>query len=172
MLEVSAIPSSIGHDESVPSTPAQTFPTWVDRDDVHDSSSVSSESCWGEREDLNEDDNVEWGLLPPESPVAAHPADIVRGSVPPDVLSALEQDLCEQGHGSRSPSANQVSTVQNSPVQEIGRLVRPHQESVPPVRLKNRFSLLVESPIVRDTVINAPGVFPMTDGAEEEMSPS
>ena len=35
-----------------------------------------------------------------------------------------------------------------------------------------RFSPLVESPIVRDTVINAPGVFPMTDGAEEEMPPS
>ena len=80
MLEVSAIPSSIGHDESVPSTvPAQTFPTWVDRDDVHDSSSVSSESWLGEREDLN-DENVEFGLLPPEAPVAAR-------SVPPDVLS-------------------------------------------------------------------------------------
>ena len=117
--------SSIGHDESVPSTPAQIFPTWVPVPCLR--------------------------IL-----VAAerHPADMVRGSVPPDVLSALEQDLCEG--------------VQNSPVQEIGRLVRPHQESVHPVHLKNRFSPLVES----HTVIHAPGVFPMTDGAEEEMPPS
>ena len=66
----------------------------------------------GETEDLNDDEDVEWGLLLPKTPVAAHPADMVRGSVPPDVLSALEQDLCEHGHGSQSPSANQVSAVQ------------------------------------------------------------
>ena len=168
MLNVSAIPSSIGiHDESAPSTvPAQTFTTWVDRDD-HESSSVSSDSCWGEMEDLNGKENVEWGLLLPGAPVAAQtPLDAVRANVPPEVLSALEQDLCEHDHGIRSPSATQVSTVQNSPVQEIGRSVRPHQESVPSVRLKNRFSPLVESPIVRDTMSSRQGC------AEEEMPPS
>ena len=103
----SAIPSSIGLDESVPSTvPPQTFPTWVDRDDVHDSSSVSLESCWGETEDLNDDENVEWGLLRPEAPVAAHPADMVRGSVPPDVLSALEHDLSSDNSAEFTGSGN------------------------------------------------------------------
>ena len=50
---------------------------------------------------------VEWGLLPLEAPVA-DPADVVHGSVPPDVLSALEQDWCEHDLGSQSPSANQL----------------------------------------------------------------
>ena len=56
MLEVFAIPSSIGHDKSVLSTvPAQTFATWDDWCDVRESSSVPSESCWGEMEDSNGD---------------------------------------------------------------------------------------------------------------------
>ena len=99
-------------------------------------------------EDLNGEENVEWGLLPPGIPVAVQtPLDVVRASVPPYVLSALEQDMCEHDHGSRSPSATQATTVQDSPVQEIGRLVRPHQESVLSVRLQNRLSPLVGSPI-------------------------
>ena len=62
--------------------------------------------------DLNGEENVEWGLLLPGAPVAAQtPVDVVRASVPPDVLSALEQDLCGHDHGSRSPSARQQCRI-------------------------------------------------------------
>ena len=90
------------------------------------------------------------GFVASGAPVADQtPADVVRGSVPSDILSALEQDLCEHSWKPISV-AIQVSTVQNSPVQEIGRLVKPHQESVPCVSRTER-------------------VFLVTDGAEAEM---
>ena len=113
-------------DEGVPSkVPAQSIPTWVDRDDGDESSSVSSDSCWGEMEDLNGAENVEWGLTPLPGPVQT-----TSHSVPVDVLSALEQGLCEDVPGSRSPSlmvpASHVATALDSPAQEV------HRDGVPP----------------------------------------
>ena len=58
-------------------------------------------------EDLNSHDDVEWGLIPPPT-----------HSVPLDVLSALEQDLCENVHGSQFPL--------DARVQEM------HRDGVPP----------------------------------------
>ena len=54
--------------ERVPSTvPAESIPTWVDRD--ADECSVSSESCWVEQEDLIGEEIPEWGVLPCLAPV-------------------------------------------------------------------------------------------------------
>ena len=54
--------------EGVPSTvPAESIPTWVDRD--ADECSVSSESCWSEQEDLIGEEIPEWGVLPCLAPV-------------------------------------------------------------------------------------------------------
>ena len=47
--------------------PAESIPTWVDRD--ADECSVSSESCWGEQEDLIGEEIPEWGVLPCLAPV-------------------------------------------------------------------------------------------------------
>ena len=54
--------------EGIPSTvPAESIPTWVDRD--ADECSVSSESCWGGQEDLIGEEIPEWGVLPCLAPV-------------------------------------------------------------------------------------------------------
>ena len=78
---------------SVPSTvPAQTIPTWVDRDDE---CSVSSESCWGDQEDLIGDESFEWGLL---SGPEVHTVPDEDGSIAPVVY-----------HSERLPSQRVVS---------------------------------------------------------------
>ena len=77
------------NDDRGPSkVPVQSVPT--------ESSSASSDSCWAEMEDLNSNEDVEWGLTPPPRTVQTP-----SHSVPLDVLSALEQDLCENVHGSQ-----------------------------------------------------------------------
>ena len=75
--------------------PAQSpLPTWVNRDDATESSSVDSESCWGEMEDLIGEEKVEWGLLPsPAAPAVQSPTDVVE---------ALERDLLSNRHNVES----------------------------------------------------------------------
>ena len=85
--------------EGVPSTiPAESIPTWVDRD--ADECSVSSEFCWGEQEDLIGEEIPEWGVLPCLASVVPPVEDCNTRAVVPHRLASRRLVLV--GGGSQS----------------------------------------------------------------------
>ena len=63
--------------------------------EVDDCSSADSESCWGEMEDIRDDEDPEWGVLPPppDSNMFASLADAEIVPVGPTVLDSVVDAL-------------------------------------------------------------------------------